>query len=384
MEIENCQIHGQVLQGSLYLLKNHMHGPVRDWQENKRPPDQTLCGKRLGKICPMRRNVKRSKSGRSRNQSSTMPEDCVVFYFIDPDDEEFKDIMKDARRKLEVPMPTAMPCKLQRDKYRDVVAQLKNTRQNTLALLKPMNLRGNAWKDLLTRIMKTTSQEKESTHLNHYNLVHKFIPVPKAMKIPDAKAAVEKEWGNSRKYQHGTWRESETKKEVVDQARKELKTVHFASLTDVCYLKNSELEPTHQKYEDRVAVRGDIVKDDAQHSIYRARFICVTAAKVMDILARLPGCAGQTADAVSAYIQVKMEVAPSLVKIPKSECPDVWARPPIHKWPKSWSSMEDPVVPLERNLFGHPLAGLLWERQFEKILLKHGWEKVSKLGMLIR
>ena len=39
--------------------------------------------------------------------------------------------------------------------------------------------------------------------------------------------------------------------------------------------------------------------------------------------------------------------------------------------------MEDPLVPLERNLYGHPLAGLLWERQFEKILLKYGWEKVS-------
>ena len=38
--------------------------------------------------------------------------------------------------------------------------------------------------------------------------------------------------------------------------------------------------------------------------------------------------------------------------------------------------MEDPVVPLKRNLYGHPLAGLLWERQFEKILLKHGWEKI--------
>ena len=38
--------------------------------------------------------------------------------------------------------------------------------------------------------------------------------------------------------------------------------------------------------------------------------------------------------------------------------------------------MEDPVVLLERNLYGHPLAGLLWERQFEKILLKHGWEKI--------
>ena len=31
---------------------------------------------------------------------------------------------------------------------------------------------------------------------------------------------------------------------------------------------------------------------------------------------------------------------------------------------------------LERNLYGHPLAGLLWERQFENILLQHGWEKV--------
>ena len=38
--------------------------------------------------------------------------------------------------------------------------------------------------------------------------------------------------------------------------------------------------------------------------------------------------------------------------------------------------MEDPVVLLERNLYCHPLAGLLWERQFEKILLKYGWEKV--------
>ena len=38
--------------------------------------------------------------------------------------------------------------------------------------------------------------------------------------------------------------------------------------------------------------------------------------------------------------------------------------------------MVDPVVPLERNLYGHPLAGLLWERQFEKVLLKHGWEKI--------
>ena len=32
--------------------------------------------------------------------------------------------------------------------------------------------------------------------------------------------------------------------------------------------------------------------------------------------------------------------------------------------------------PLERNLYGHPVAGLLWESQFEKVLLKYGGEKV--------
>ena len=30
--------------------------------------------------------------------------------------------------------------------------------------------------------------------LQHYNLVHKFILMPQAMKIPAAKAAVDKEW----------------------------------------------------------------------------------------------------------------------------------------------------------------------------------------------
>ena len=37
--------------------------------------------------------------------------------------------------------------------------------------------------------------------------------------------------------------------------------------------------------------------------------------------------------------------------------------------------MEDPVVPLERNWYGHLLPRLLWERQFEEVLFELGWEK---------
>ena len=132
--------------------------------------------------------------------------------------------------------------------------------------------------------------------------------------------------------------------------------------------------------------RGDIVKDNsgscAVFTEQGSSASQMTAAKIMDIIPKLPGCDGQAADAVSAYTQVKMEDAQKLLKIPKSECPDIWIRLPRHKWPKSWSSMEDPVVPLERNLYGHPLAGLLWERQFAKILVKHTWlGENSKLGM---
>ena len=40
---------------------------------------------------------------------------------------------------------------------------------------------------------------KRFTSMTHYNLVHKFIPMPQAVKIPDAKAAVDKGiWKKSR------------------------------------------------------------------------------------------------------------------------------------------------------------------------------------------
>ena len=96
----------------------------------------------------------------------------------------------------------------------------------------------------------------------------------------------------------------------------------------------------------------------------------------MDVIAGQPDCAGQAADAVSAFSQAKLEDAPRLLKVPKSEWPDEWVRFPRHKCPKSWANIQDPVVPLERNLCAHPLAGLWWERQFEEVLRGLGWEKI--------
>ena len=50
----------------------------------------------------------------------------------------------------------------------------------------------------------------------------------------------------------------------------------------------------------------------------------MTATIIMDVIARLLNCDGQAADAVSAETHVKIEDAPRLLKIPESECPDVF------------------------------------------------------------
>ena len=85
---------------------------------------------------------------------------------------------------------------------------------------------------------------------------------------------------------------------------------------DICHLKNAELEAKHQKYKSRVVLRGDIVEHDSgSYAVFteqRSSASQMTAAKIKDIITRLPGCDGQAADAISAYTQVKMEDAHKL------------------------------------------------------------------------
>ena len=61
---------------------------------------------------------------------------------------------------------------------------------------------------------------KETNSLSHCNLVRKFIPMPQAMKIPDAKAAVEKEWGKLEKIPAWQLTKVKNKTEVVAGTRK--------------------------------------------------------------------------------------------------------------------------------------------------------------------
>ena len=159
---------------------------------------------------------------------------------------------------------------------------------------------------------------KGDNSLQHYNLVHKFIPMPQAMKILAAKAAVDKEWEKLEKISAWNLTKVRSKKEVIDEARTSGAKVHFASLMDTCHLKNAELEAKHQKYKGRIVLRGDIVKDDSgSYAVFTEQGSSasqMTAAKIMDIISRLPGCDGQAADAVSVYTQVKNERCSQMIE----------------------------------------------------------------------
>ena len=182
-------------------------------------------------------------------------------------------------------------------------------------------------------VTKRTHEEhvakKGKNSLLYHNFVLQFIPMHQAMKIPDAKAAVDKEWKILEKIPAGNVRNVKSRKEVKKEASKNNNKVHVGSLMDTCHPKNSELETKFQKFKGRVVLRGDIVKDDSGSyavSLDQGSSASqMTAAKVMDIIARLPDCGGQAADAVSAetqVIQVIMEYGPKILKVPKSECPD--------------------------------------------------------------
>ena len=76
--------------------------------------------------------------------------------------------------------------------------------------------------------------DKGFTSMTHYNLVHKFIPMPLSMKIPFVKAAVDKEWKKLETIPVWDLEEVKSKKEVVLEAQRDKKKVHFATLMDIC------------------------------------------------------------------------------------------------------------------------------------------------------
>ena len=185
-------------------------------------------------------------------------------YFIDPEDKEFKDTIRNARKKLETPMAPAMPCKTCKKSKNGKTRNKPNDFKSKFAcILEASESTRLRMEESLPNYHEDHIAGRGDNSLQHCNLAHKFVPMPQAMKIPAAKAAVDKEWEKLEKIPVWDKTKVRNKSEVIVEARTKGAKVHFASLMDICHLKNAELETKHQKYKGRVLLRGDIVKDDS-------------------------------------------------------------------------------------------------------------------------
>ena len=114
-------------------------------------------------------------------------------FFLEPDDEEFKRIMKNARRKLEIPMPAAMPCRIRHCPYMETCSAVGEHMTKYACIVEADESMRIRIEGSHTKNHEDQIAGKRMKSLSHSNLVHKFISMSQAMKIPDAKAAVEKD-----------------------------------------------------------------------------------------------------------------------------------------------------------------------------------------------
>ena len=228
-------------------------------------------------------------------------------YFIDPEDTEFKETIKNARKKLETSVAPAMPCKIMKNCGSGASNKIKTKFACILEVDESKRLRmGNS----IPPNHEDHIAGKGENSLQHYDLVHKIFSYASSYENSCSESSGGQGIGKIGEISAWNLTKVRSKKEVIDEARTSGATVHFASLVDICHLKNAEMEAKHQKYNGRVVLRGDIVKDDSRsYAVFTEQGSSatqMTAAKIiMDIISRLPGCDGQAADAVSAYTQVK-------------------------------------------------------------------------------
>ena len=115
-------------------------------------------------------------------------------YFIDLEDKEFKETIKNARKKLEIPMAPAMPCKISKNNKICGSGASNKIKTRLACILEAGESTRLRMGESLPNHHEDHIAGKAENSLQHYNLVHKFIPMPQAMKILAAKAAVDKEW----------------------------------------------------------------------------------------------------------------------------------------------------------------------------------------------
>ena len=133
-------------------------------------------------------------NGQLKNQSSNMLEENEEFISLTLRTRSSKKPLGMLARNWKYQwLPPCLARQARRVSMVRPVPRLMISSQNLRVSWKPVNPQECVWKNLYQITMRTLLQERGTIHYNITSWYTKFIPMPQAMKIHAAKAAVDKE-----------------------------------------------------------------------------------------------------------------------------------------------------------------------------------------------
>ena len=100
-------------------------------------------------------------------------------------------LCSDTRRKWDIPTAPAMPCKKVNSRHGGTRCRKADRKATSACILEADESKRLRVERILRKNYEDHVTGKGSNSLHHYILVHKNIPLPQAMKIPAAEAAVD-------------------------------------------------------------------------------------------------------------------------------------------------------------------------------------------------
>ena len=198
----------------------------------------------------------RGKSGHMNSQNSIMLEDYEESIFIDPEDKEFKETIRTARKKLETPVAPAMPCKTSEKQ-----SAWGDSWWIQWDQIKTCVYFGIQWnhKTAYGKSLPNPHKYQGDNSLQHYNLVHKCISYASSHENSRSNGSSGYGMGKTGKDSGvETWQMSEVRKRwSTKQGRKAKKFILHHWWTYVIW------KMLNWRQKVRVVLQNDIVKDDS-------------------------------------------------------------------------------------------------------------------------
>ena len=190
-----------------------------------------------------------------------------------------------------------------------------------------------------------------------------FIGNKKAME------AYWKEWRNLEDKKVWRWETLAERDEVVAAAKNNPhgeQEIHFGYLFSSEFPEGDPLQ--YLKY--RVVFQGNNVRDQnwdvALFNEMASTPATMEASRIADTYSCFPECTMEGRDVEQAYLQADMEGPPVYITLPKE------------LWTKRMFRMKNPVVRLEKALYGHKHSGVFWQRFCQKQVAAAGFEPLGK------